>query len=67
MGEQLELYAGTEPTDWPAPTLTEALARRGYSTRASGVPGIRYVIDRAGGIVTSGRAWEVWRWLKRQP
>lgn len=67
MGEQLDLLTRVEPTDWPAPTLTEALSRLGFHTRASGTPGVREVLDTAGRVVTRGRAWEVWRWLKERP
>lgn len=55
-----------------APTLTEALAARGYShaaaTRRTGIrPYARDVMDAAGRVVFTGTAHEVWAWLAVNP
>jgi len=51
------------------PTLTEALAARGYTHRVAGGLGGAYgrhdVMDASGRVVGSGSAAEIWEWLKQ--
>jgi len=46
------------------PTLHEALAAHGYSTRPSDQHGVRIVVDASGAVVFRGRAREAWAWLR---
>lgn len=49
------------------PTLTEVLAARGYTHRRTegGPAGAHDVMDADGVVVVTGRAHEVWAWLRR--
>jgi len=44
------------------PTLTEALAARGYTHRKASM-GQHRIYDSAGEVVFVGRAHEIWAWL----
>lgn len=48
-----------------APTLNDVLRSRGYTTRPGPFAGAKDVLDSAGDVLFSGRAWEVWEWLGR--
>lgn len=45
------------------PTLTEALATMGYTTRPSMLQGRRDVLDGLGSVVVTGTAEDVWAWV----
>lgn len=62
VSEQLQF--AMPPPEPPAPSLSEALAARGYTHRPAAVGMYRRdIIDGRGVVVYSGTASEVWDWL----
>lgn len=46
-----------------APSLNDVLTSLGYTTRPAAHQGAKDILDSAGQVLFTGRAWEVWEWL----